>query len=56
VTRELGSGPLPEPIGALIDAEFETARATWLREAWRPEPATIAAANDLLRRWAARTT
>jgi predicted nucleotidyltransferase len=56
VTRELGSGPLPDPIGALIDAEFETARATWLREAWRPELATIAAANELLRRWAARAT
>jgi predicted nucleotidyltransferase len=56
VTRELGSGPLPDPIGALIDAEFETARATWLREAWRPQPATIAAANDLVRRWAACTT
>jgi predicted nucleotidyltransferase len=55
-TRELGTGSLPEPIGALIDTEFETARATWLREAWRPEPDTIAAANELLRRWTGKVS
>src|SRR5262245_31414476 len=52
-TRELGSGPLPEPIGALIDAEFALAREHWAREPWRPEPATVAAANALLLRWVA---
>jgi hypothetical protein len=28
-TRELGAGPLPEPIRAFIDAEFETARSVF---------------------------
>ena len=54
VTRELGSGPLPPPIGALIDAEFAIAREQWWREPWRVDPATVAAANALFRRWAAR--
>ncbi len=54
VTRELGSGPLPAPIGALIDAEFAIAREQWRREPWRVDPATVAAANALFRRWAAR--
>ena len=54
VTRELGSGPLPPPIGALIDAEFAIAREQWRREPWRVDPATVAAANALFRRWAAR--
>ena len=54
VTRELGSGPLPAPIGALIDAEFALARDLWLGEAWRPEPEMIAAADALFRRWIAR--
>ncbi len=53
VTSELGSGPLPGPIGNLIDAEFAIARELWLDEPWRPEAATWAAANDLFRRWAA---
>ena len=51
-TRELGSGPLPAPIGALIDAEFTLARELWLREDGRAEPATVEAANGLFRRWA----
>jgi predicted nucleotidyltransferase len=53
VTRELGTGPLPEPIAALIDAEFALAREYWLNESTRPEPEIIAAANDLFRRWVA---
>jgi uncharacterized protein len=51
VTRELGDGPLPQPIGALIDAEFAIAREHWARHPWRPAPATVAAANALFRRW-----
>jgi predicted nucleotidyltransferase len=51
VTRELGTGPLPEPIAALIDAEFALARDTWLKEPARLEPGIIAAANALFRRW-----
>ena len=54
VTRELGSGPLPAPIGALIDAEFAIAREQWPREPWRADPATVAAANALFRHWAAQ--
>jgi predicted nucleotidyltransferase len=50
-TRELGTGPLPAPIAELIDAEFADARARWLDAAWRPEPATVAAADTLFRRW-----
>ena len=52
VTSELGSGPLPSPIGNLIDTEFAIAREVWLDEAWRPDAATLVAANDLFRRWA----
>ena len=54
VTRELGSGPLPAPVASLIDAEFADARERWLDEPWRPEPATIAAADALFRRWVLR--
>ena len=54
VTRELGSGALPQPIGALIDAEFAIAREHWVREPARPDPATVAAANALLLRWIVR--
>jgi predicted nucleotidyltransferase len=54
ITRELGSAPLPEPIRQLIDAEFEIARTSGATEAPTPEPAMVAAANELLRRWAAR--
>ena len=53
VTRELGTGPLPGPIGALIDAEFAAARELWPSEPWRPEPAMVAAADALLRTWLA---
>ena len=51
VTRELGSGQLPEPIASLIDAEFATARERWLDEPCAPQPETLAAANALFRRW-----
>jgi uncharacterized protein len=51
-TRELGTGVLPPPIAALIDAEFAMAREHWSGEDWRAEPATVAAADDLFRRWA----
>ena len=51
VTRELGIGALPGPIGKLIDAEFATARELWPSEPWRPEPAMVAAADALLRIW-----
>ena len=51
VTRELGSGPLPAPVAALIDAEFADAHERWRDEPWRPEPTTIDAANALFRRW-----
>jgi predicted nucleotidyltransferase len=53
VTRELGSGALPQPIGTLIDAEFAIARDHWAGEPWRPSPSTIAAADALFRHWAA---
>src|SRR5262245_26578727 len=55
-TRELGTGVLPVPIAALIDAEFSAAREHWLSGQWRPEPATVAAANDLFRKWPLRDT
>jgi predicted nucleotidyltransferase len=51
MTHELGSGPLPDPIRLLIDAEFETARDRWLKDEWRPAPAMIEAADTLFRRW-----
>ena len=51
VTSELGTGPLPEPIGRLVDEEFARARATWLDEAWRPDAETLAAADTFFRRW-----
>jgi predicted nucleotidyltransferase len=51
ITRELGTGPLPAPVGALIDAEFAQARAQCQREAWRPEPESVTAANGFFRRW-----
>jgi hypothetical protein len=54
VTSELGSGPLPAPLGRLIDQEFAIASASSLDEAWRPDAATRAAADALFRRWAAR--
>jgi predicted nucleotidyltransferase len=51
VTSELGSGPLPSPIGRLVDDEFARARALWLDEAWRPDPDMVAAADAFFRRW-----
>ena len=54
-THELGVGPLPAPIGALIDAEFALARDLWFDEGWRPDPKIIAAAEDLFRRWVGRS-
>jgi predicted nucleotidyltransferase len=54
VTRELGTAPLPAPVGALIDAEFTLARELWPSEPWRPEPAVVAQANAFLRRWLRR--
>jgi predicted nucleotidyltransferase len=54
VTSELGDGPLPAAIGRLVDEEFAVARELWLDEPWRPDPATVAAADDLFRRWVTR--
>jgi uncharacterized protein len=54
VTRELGAGPLPAPIGSLIDTEFALARDLWPAEARRPNATIIVAAEDLFRRWVGR--
>ena len=54
LTSELGTGPLPAAIGRLVDEEFAVARERWLDEAWRPDAATLAAADDLFRRWVTR--
>jgi hypothetical protein len=51
VTSELGSGPLPAPIGQLVDEEFARARDCWLDEPWRPDAENLAAADELFRRW-----
>jgi uncharacterized protein len=51
VTRELGSGALPQPIGTLIDAEFAIAHDHWAGEPWRADPQAVAAADELFRRW-----
>jgi predicted nucleotidyltransferase len=51
VTRELGTGPLPVPVGALIDAEFEQARAHSENQARHPEPESVTAADEFFRRW-----
>jgi predicted nucleotidyltransferase len=53
VTRELGTGALPGPVGTLIDTEFAIARDQWPSEPWRPEPAVVAAADDFFRAWMA---
>ena len=50
-TRELGSGPLPAPVAALIDAEFANAREQWLDEPLPLERDAVAAADALFRRW-----
>jgi uncharacterized protein len=54
VTSELGVGPLPAPIGRLVDEEFARAREFWLDEPWRPDAERLAAADELFRRWATR--
>ena len=54
VTRELGEGPLPTPIGALIDDEFTRAREQRLDEPWRPAEDAVEAANRLFRHWVLR--
>jgi uncharacterized protein len=54
LTSELGAGALPAAIGRLIDEEFAAAREIWLDEPWRPEPTTVAVADDLFRRWVTR--
>jgi len=51
VTSELGTGPLPAPIGRLVDEEFAIAREVWLDEPWRPDAETLAAADGFFRRW-----
>ncbi len=51
VTSELGTGPLPTPIGRLVDEEFALARELWLDEPWRQDAATLAAADEFFRRW-----
>ena len=53
VTRELGDGPLPAAIGALIDAEFATARDLWRDDEWRATAAVVAA-DEFFRRWVRR--
>jgi predicted nucleotidyltransferase len=54
VTRELGRGPLPPPIGALIDAEFAIAADVWHAERAHPSDADRQAADALFRRWVLR--
>jgi predicted nucleotidyltransferase len=54
VTSELGNGPLPPPIGQLVDEEFARAREVWLDEEWRPDAGMIAAADAFFRRWVTR--
>jgi len=51
VTRELGLGPLPAPIAALIDSEFLAAREHWTDEPVRPDPEALAASDAMFRRW-----
>jgi predicted nucleotidyltransferase len=51
VTSELGAGPLPLPLGRLVDEEFAIARDLWLDEAWRPDAETLGAADAFFRHW-----
>ena len=48
-TRELGSAPLPEPIRAFIDDEFEAARIAFEGDFIRPAPEAVSAAEALFR-------
>jgi predicted nucleotidyltransferase len=50
-TRELGRGPLPAEVGALIDAEFVRARDVWPDRVEPPAAVDKQAADALLRRW-----
>lgn len=52
-TREMGHGPMPREIGALIDAEFGLAREHWPEPATRPTDAAIALADAFFRQWVA---
>jgi predicted nucleotidyltransferase len=54
VTRELGRGPLPPPIGALIDSEFAIAADLWHAERTHLGDAERQAADALFRRWVLR--
>ena len=54
VTRELGTGELPRPIGNLIDAEFTTAREFWPSSPWHPDTAMVAAADAFFQSWLPR--
>jgi uncharacterized protein len=51
VTRELGRGPLPPPIGALIDSEFAIAAGMWGAERTHRDDTKRQAADVLFRRW-----
>ncbi len=50
-TRELGRGPLPPVIGALIDAEYEEARVTWADARASVSPLERDLADAFFRRW-----
>jgi len=50
-TRELGSGPLPEPIQRFIDEEFATARESLSARAPAVNAEARAMAGDFFRRW-----
>ncbi len=52
-TRELGAGPLPPPIGALIDGEFHIASTLWHGHARGLDPDAKEAADAVFRRWVA---
>jgi predicted nucleotidyltransferase len=53
-TRELGTGPLPAAIGAIIDTEFSLARELWPDRPGRPDVHSREAAEALFRRWVER--
>ena len=54
VTRELGVGSLPAPIGDIIDAEFSLARELWPDRVGQPDRQSRDAADALFRRWVER--
>lgn len=54
VTRELGRGPLPAPVGALIDSEFAIAAGLWATERMHPDETQRQAADAMFRRWVLR--